>query len=760
LPFVVALLFFGCSTPSGSRKGEVEKPAGDIVVESIQTAASKNQSTITITSSKPTTHNPSFTLKTPPRICLDVKGVPAHDLPKKIDVGGGLITRIIIQNPKPGITRLVVELSKKGLSYGVATKGPNIVLRVTPPAKEAAVPKKLPDVEALLPSTTHLLGIDITPFEGGRSRMTIITDKEAPYKVEMQGAKKLTVKLDKTSVTPQLLNQLASMPSKGAVDGIRALYSTKDHRVTLGITLNRMIPYHVTQEGRNIRIDFSAAPQKPVQVVRKPAPVEVRLAAPAQPSEKGGTRAEAYETVSKDYAGEKMSFDFVDTDIRNILQLIADVADINIVWGSDVEGKVSMRLDNVPWDQALEMVLRPNGLTYQIEDDVLWVVPKATLVDMEMKERNRKSALLAQKRVQGIFEPKILEYLIIRHRKAEDIYKMLVGDPGATPPIPGVLDIEADETKDKEKGEEEEGKSTKIVAKDMYLTYDSGTNMIIANGVRSKVEKVKELITKMDVPEKQVLIEARVVEAETGFIRDLGVQWNQLHGDGPGFERKWYDAGSNSWGGGEFSTNPPGGWSPTIGIALGWLTNGGLGVVSLDASLALGESENKAHIISAPKAMTINGGKAVISRGKVEYFPIKTLDTIDMKEVSALLSLTVSPTVSADNSHITMLVEVKDARPTPGIVKNDLYEVPPGRREKSITTNLMVRTGDTIVIGGIYQEIRDTAEAGVPWLKDVPLLGWLFKAERKQVVTVELIIFLTPTVVTTTKDQMAQKGGV
>jgi len=295
----------------------------------------------------------------------------------------------------------------------------------------------------------------------------------------------------------------------------------------------------------------------------------------------------------------------------------------------------------------------------------------------------------------------------------------------------------------------------------LFLTYDSGTNMIIANGVRSKVEKVRELIAKLDVPEKQVLIEARVVEATTGFTRDLGVRWRSLDGTRPGFEREWYDAGSNSWGGGEFSTNAPTGWSPTIGLALGWLTNGGLGTIALDASLALGESDNKAHVISAPKVMTINGGKAVISRGTVEYFAIKTLDTIDIKEIPALLSLTVSPTVSADNSHITMLVEVTDNRRLPAQTRTvgaDTSETPPGRTEKSITTNLMVRTGDTIVIGGIYQEDKETTEDGVPWLKEVPLLGWLFKAERRREGKVELLIFLTPTVVTTPESRMAQKG--
>jgi type IV pilus assembly protein PilQ len=451
----------------------------------------------------------------------------------------------------------------------------------------------------------------------------------------------------------------------------------------------------------------------------------------------------------------------VNTDIRNILQLIAEVADLNIVWGDDVEGRVSLVLDEVPWDQALEMVLKPNGLTYQIENDVLWVVPKATLVDMEIKERNRKSALLAQKRLQGIFEPKILEYLIIKHRKAEDIYLLLVGNPNTTPPTPGVLDIEAGKTQEKEKGEEETGKTTKIVAQDIYITYDPGTNMIIANGVRSKVEKVKELIARLDVPEKQVLIEARVVEATSGFTRDLGVRWTSLDGQNPGFKREWFNTGSNSTGSGQFSTNSPAGWSPTIGLALGWLTNGGLGTVALDASIALAETDHTARLISAPKVLTVNGGKAVISRGTVEYFPIVSLDTVDIKEIPAILSLTVTPTVSADNSHVTMFVQVTDDKRLPATqrtLEEGTTETPPGRTEKSIETKLMVRTGDTVVIGGIYQEDRETTTEGVPWLKDVPLLGWLFKAEIKKLGKVELLIFLTPTVVKTTGDAMAAKG--
>jgi len=182
-----------------------------------------------------------------------------------------------------------------------------------------------------------------------------------------------------------------------------------------------------------------------------------------------------------------------------------------------------MKLDNIPWDQALEMILRPNGLTYQIEDDVLWVVPKEKLRDMEIKEGKRKGALMAAKRLQGVFEAKIIEFITIRNRKASDIFKLLVGDPSSDPPIPAALDIEGAESEESEEGEEEKGKKVKIATLDLYLSYDPGTNMIIANGVRAKVDKVKELIAKLDVAEKQVMIEARVVDAQTEFARDLGI---------------------------------------------------------------------------------------------------------------------------------------------------------------------------------------------------------------------------------------------
>ena len=359
-------------------------------------------------------------------------------------------------------------------------------------------------------------------------------------------------------------------PLKGPWRASKVVHPPGARDVSFNLTLRELSPYYISREGPALYVDFDTFPKSAPRVSapssrktagsasNKPSKVSSKHSEKKNSSGKRtDSKAAMYETTSQQYAGQRMSFDFVDTDIRNILRLISEVAGINIVWGTDVSGKISMTLNDVPWDQAIEMILRPNGLTYQIENDVLWVVPKSKLVDMEIADKNRKNALMAAKRLQGIFEAKIIDFIVIRNRKASDIYKMLVGDRDAKPPVMGILDIEGGESEEKEKGEEEQGKATKIKALDLYLSYDAGTNMIIANGVRAKVEKVKEFITKLDVAERQVMIEARVVEAQTNFSRDLGIRWSSLDQSNPGFQADWLNTGSNSMGSTQFSTNSP-----------------------------------------------------------------------------------------------------------------------------------------------------------------------------------------------------------
>ncbi|MBU0734288.1 MAG: type IV pilus secretin PilQ, partial [Proteobacteria bacterium] len=732
------------------------------------------QATVTFVCSRGTTYGKPFTLTNPTRVCFDIKGTPAKELPPQVQLKEGPVREILIQGREGGDAAVVAYMRYAVNQSRLVSSGNNVVLEVTGtvPEKEVAAAPSSPGV-ATDPDLPQILDVAVTQRRGNRTRLSVKTDRKVTYDVKLDG-NTLLIDLKNGTIKPELMKKLDSEHAEGAVSRVKAFYSALDRHVSLRITLRTLIPYHIAQEGEALNIDFDPLPVEVARVSETPAvkappkepPKPVAVKEKAEPRQKApvyrpaetdkgkpektrSDRAGLFEATSKQYAGQSMSFDFVDTDIRNILKLIAEVAGINIVWGSDVEGKISMKLDNIPWDQALEMILRPNGLTYQIEDDVLWVVPKAKLRDMEISEGKRKGAMMAAKRLQGVFEAKIIEFITIRHRKASDIFRMLVGDKTATPPLPPALDIEAAESKESEEGEQEKGKEVKIATMDLYLSFDAGTNVIIANGVRAKVDKVKELIAKLDVPEKQVMIEARVVEATTDFNRDLGIQWQSLDGKNPGFKREWYNTGANFGGLTQFSTNAPSTWVPNIGLAFGWLTDGGLGSIALDASLALAESDGKAHIISAPKVLTVNGGEAIISRGEVAYKEIATLTEREVREMKAALSLSVKPTISADNSHVTMRVKVTD---------DSLIENPqspdnpfPGKREKTIETTLMVRTGETIVIGGIYHKTESVTDSGVPWLKDIPILGWLFKVEEKTLKKFELLIFLTPTVVDTTK---------
>jgi type IV pilus assembly protein PilQ len=185
--------------------------------------------------------------------------------------------------------------------------------------------------------------------------------------------------------------------------------------------------------------------------------------------------------------------------------------------------------------------------------------------------------------------------------------------------------------------------------------------------------------------------------------------------------------------GGAFSTNTPEGWAPNLDLVVGSLTGNALGFLSLDARLALAETESQAKIISAPKVIASNGQEATISRGDAIIIP--ATENVESTTLDATLSLTVTPTVSY-NDYITLLVDVTDdqAPTTSRVLK------------KAVKTTLMVKSGDTVVIGGIYKEEKSEGEAGIPYLRDIPFLGWLFKAQSKVLKKTELLIFLTPTV--------------
>ena len=283
------------------------------------------------------------------------------------------------------------------------------------------------------------------------------------------------------------------------------------------------------------------------------------------------------------------------------------------------------------------------------------------------------------------------------------------------------------------------------------MSVDARTNTIIITDIASNVAQSKQIVNRFDTPVKQVMIEARVVDATESFTRDLGIQWDQFQIQ----KRSNTGVPFTDWGGTPdtvdpaepdgfppggrlksptFVTNTPDKWSPNIGLVFSKLSASGLTGTILDAKLALSETEGTAKVISAPKVIAMNGQAATISRGDSIIIP--ATENVASTTLDATLSLTVTPTVSFNN-FITMDVEVTDdsAPSTTRLLK------------KAINTKLMVQSGETVVIGGIYKEDKAEDESGIPVLRRIPLLGWLFKAQRTSITKSELLIFLTPTVV-------------
>ncbi|MFH1935187.1 MAG: type IV pilus secretin PilQ [Pseudomonadota bacterium] len=744
-------VLIGCATSSTTQQPTEEATSPSI--EAITISSSGDEMTvveITNTRSVPYT---TFKLIDPLRVVLDISGVPGSELPLLTPVNDGNVIGIHLEQGKADdkTTRVVVGLARD-LDYEVAERDNSIRLMLSPKSDPgesskqsgtsmAIEPKQTGDAGESEQKTTEpriffepratalnqILGIDFTMLQHGKSRLTVTTDKKASYNLERKTPKTLLLTLEETIIPPLLLRRLDSTHFEGAVDRVTSGYSSTDKRLSLAISLRDIVPFHVDQSDSGICIDFGPTPVKHPE--KKIVPVKL-VELETVSSADTGVKREATKASKREptmipglgtgkYTGAPMTMDFVNADVTNILRLIGEVSNLNIIWGPDVKGMVSMRLKNVPWDQSLDLLLANNDLGMRRQGNVIWVTTKAKIQKIEEEERKRIQE--AQQRLEAERERRLAEQ--------EQAKKL---EPLITEYFP--VDF----------SEVGEIKEHIFLSERGSVRVDKRTNTIIMKDIASNIEEARKIIKRFDMPVKQVMIEARIVDASTNFIRDLGIQWTQ---DTSYQHRTDTSVGfldqdltgdvaltaGNSLYGGAFSTNTPEGWAPNIDLLVGSLTGNALGFLSLDARLALAETEGQTKVISAPKVIASNGQQATISRGDVIIIP--ATENVESTTLDATLSLTVTPTVSY-NDYITLAVDVTDdqAPTTSRVLK------------KAVTTTLIVKSGDTVVIGGIYKEEKSESEGGIPYLRNIPFLGWLFKAQKKSSEKSELLIFLTPTV--------------
>ncbi len=402
------------------------------------------------------------------------------------------------------------------------------------------------------------------------------------------------------------------------------------------------------------------------------------------------------------YSGKKVSLDFQDAEVTNVLRLLAEVGGKNVVIGENVKGKVTLKMMSVPWDQALDIVLRTKGLGMTHENNVILIDTQADIARLQEDAARAKDAQVRAEDLETVIIP-------INYGRAKDMLD----------PLKKVLSA---------RGE---------------MMVDERTNTLLVKEISKRIDEVKKLVRILDLPTPQVLIEARIVQADTSFARDLGVQW------GGDFSAV---GGASSVGirGGVVgdATNPLTGFAvnlPASGVA-GPL--GGIGMtfgrltgspVNLDLRLSAGESTGLTKIISSPKITTLDNREAKIEQGQsIPYTTTSANLGTKTEFVDAALTLTVTPKVTSDG-HVNMKLKITKNRPGTAGPSG----VPPIDK-KEASTEVLVKDGETTVIGGIYEVTDDDTVSGVPWFYKIPVLGYLFKKTSQSDRKSELLIFITP----------------
>lgn len=391
----------------------------------------------------------------------------------------------------------------------------------------------------------------------------------------------------------------------------------------------------------------------------------------------------------KEYTGAPISIDLQNAEVEHVLRLITSITDHNLILDEDVQGKVSMRLNNVPWDQALDLVLAQKNLAKIHRGNIIRITTASKLQqEIEQVRRAREEEARSRESMRQM-EPLEQAFIQINYARAQDLQ-------------PRVQELLSGEGR---------------------VTFDERSNKLIIRDTQSQIREIKELVRNLDRIERQVLIEARVVYATESFRRELGVEWGMLYKEQIG--RDFVSRANLNM----LAHNFP--WQTGVPI----IEHATVSIFSLDAILRLGEQQNQSRTISSPKIMTLNNQQAEIEQGERIRREVVDERGLRTEYEDAVLRLTVLPQITPEDNLILNL-EVRDDTPAVN-----------GINTKVARTTLLVDDGETIVIGGIRKIFEEDGENRVPGLGNIPVLGWLFKNQRIEESKDELLIFIRPKII-------------
>lgn len=625
-----------------------------------------------------------FSIQSPARIALDLPGASNAMGQSLVDIQqGNLNTANVVE--ASGRTRLVLNL-KSATTYRTEVNG-NVVLVFLDPVQQAAAiqPAVSPTRRALTPNTqlagsTALKDVDFRRGSDGAGRL--IVDLGSPMvsaDVRTEG-KGLVIDLLKTSLPEGLRRRLDVVDFATPVQSITA--NQQADRVRLQVDATGDWEHSAYQSDSQFVLEVRQKKVDPTKLTSGPG-----------------------------FTGERLSLNFQNIEVRSLLQVIADFTNFNIVTSDTVGGSLTLRLKDVPWDQALNIIMEAKGLGMKKNGNVLWIAPKD-----EIDERTKRDFEAARNIEQ--LEPLRTQGFQINYAKAEELKKQIADNSGNS---------EA---------------STRFLSPRGSAIAEPRTNQLFVTDTSSKLEEIANLLKKLDVPVRQVLIEARIVEARDTFGRSLGVKF------GGGYER----AGRGSIGSGYDSFGTTTG-SPFVNLPAGLSTGGAAGTLALSIfnsgmtrflslELSAMEAEGVGKVVSSPRLLTADQTQAVIEQG-TEYPYTETAPngatTISFKK--AVLKLEVVPQITPEGNIIMDLDLNKDSRG-----ETTLQGV--AIDTKHIKTQVLVENGGTVVIGGIF-EMEETNQVNkVPLLGDIPGVGNLFKSRTRESTKREMLVFITPRMVT------------
>jgi len=648
-----------------------------------------------------------FKITNPARVVLDFAQTSNDTGKTTQDVGVGDLRSVnVVQDKDKDRSRVVFNLTR-AVNYATNVEGDTVILTLGAPGTTAValttagIPVSKAPVET---GRQALRDIDFRRGANGEGRVVVdLPNSQMTVDPKQQG-QSLIVTFVKASL-PDILRRRLDVSDFGTP--VRSVTTTPDgENVRMVIEPQGLWEYSVYQSERQLVVEVRPIKEDPNKLTQ-------------------GTQG---------YRGEKISFNFQDVDLRAVLGIIADESNLNIIASDSVTGKLTLKVKDIPWDQALDVVMRVKGLDMRKNGTVVWIAPKDELLSKEKLELEQKSAIAE-------LEPLRTESFQLNYEKAE-AFKQVFGVDGAAGGAGG--------------------KRNSILSPRGSATIDPRSNQLFITDIPSKLEEVRNLILKTDVASRQVQIEARLVQATDNFSRNLGAQLGVndqrfQQGGTPGYV---VGGGNSITLGGTYQgvENQTGQFGVTTNTstaaqnvdlpaaAIGTANPTTLGISLFNAAanrflnleLSALEADGKGKIISSPRVVTADQTKAVIETGsEVPYNSATSSGATAVSFQNAELSLTVIPQITPDGN---VILDVDIHNDALGILTPAGYSI----TTQHVKTQVLVENGGTVVLGGIYTQNQQDSENKTPWLGDIPILGNLFKNTSKSDNRSELLIFITP----------------